>query len=107
MSELKVVLHVHKEENLFVAFKNINNLMAIRDDAQCCLVVTGPCIKTVVKDEKISKLLDKNVQIKACQNSLDHFKIDKGEIISGVEVVPAGILSLIELQNSGFAYIKS
>lgn len=106
MSDLKVVLHVHEENNLNVAFKNISNLKALKPDAQCCLVITGPGIKTVVGDETISKLLEKKVSVKACQNSLDHFEIHKGEIISGVEVVPAGILSLIELQNAGFAYIK-
>lgn len=106
MSELKVVLHVHQEENLNVAFKNINNLKALRDDAKCCLLITGPCIKAIVGDEKISTLLNKNVEVKACQNSIDHFEIDKSNIIDGVEVVPAGILSLIDLQNAGFAYIK-
>ena len=97
---------MHEEANLNVAFKNINNLKAIKADAKCSLVITGPCIKTIVGDEKISNLLEKNVSVLACQNSIDHFKIDPESIISGVKVVPAGILSLIQLQNDGFAYIK-
>ena len=105
---LNVISGVHKIDNgeILLNNKNINNLKALKPDAQCCLVITGPGIKTVVGDGTISKLLEKKVSVKACQNSLDHFEIDKGEIISGVEVVPAGILSLIELQNAGFAYIK-
>ena len=46
------------------------------------------------------------VSFKVCQNSLNMFGLTAEELVAGCEIVPAGIVALIELQHNGYAYIK-
>jgi len=51
-------------------------------------------------------LKNENVKIYICENSLKMLNISKNELIEECDFVKAGIKTLIELQNEGFAYIK-
>jgi hypothetical protein len=46
------------------------------------------------------------VSFKVCRNALNRFNIAPENLIEGCEIVPAGVVSLIELQQDGYAYIK-
>ena len=47
-----------------------------------------------------------DVEFIACKNTMDTLKIDKKELLDGVEVVTAGIVELIERQLRGYIYIR-
>ena len=46
------------------------------------------------------------VSFKMCRNALAKNKIENADLFEVCEIVPAGILELINLQREGFAYIK-
>ena len=46
------------------------------------------------------------LKIHVGQCAMDSYKLDKSMIWSCVEVVPSATLDLVQLQNSGFAYMK-
>ena len=52
------------------------------------------------------ELQKKAVAFKVCNLALTNFEIQPEDLIPGCEIVPAGIVTLIELQNEGYAYIK-
>ena len=41
-----------------------------------------------------------------CNNALTAHQIRKEDLIDVYEIVPAGILEIVNLQQKGFAYIK-
>ena len=49
-------------------------------------------------------LISKNIKFYACANALKANKINN--IDSKIEIVPAGVVKLAQLQSEGYAYIK-
>jgi len=56
--------------------------------------------------KRVKSLMTYDVEFIACQNTMDTLRIDKKELIDGVEVVTAGIVELIERQLRGYIYIR-
>ena len=46
------------------------------------------------------------VQFSACNNALNGLGIAKEQLPEYVQIVPSGVLHLIEKQHQGYAYIK-
>ena len=44
--------------------------------------------------------------MRMCKNALDANKMTAADLWPGCEVVPAGLVEIVELQNKGFAYIR-
>ncbi len=82
------------------------------DNTEVVIVAYAQGIKALLKhrDNKIRKrvlsLMTYDVEFIACQNTMDTLKIDKKELLDGVEVVTAGIVELIERQLRGYIYIR-
>ena len=82
------------------------------DNTEVVIVAYSQGIKALLQhhDNKIRKrvlsLMTYNVEFIACQNTMTTLKIDKKELIDGVEVVTAGIVELIERQLRGYIYIR-
>lgn len=106
MEKLKVVIHLSEEDRFQSGINNVNNLMKSGRDVDICVVLNGECAKHSTFDEQLKGLIDKNVEVNVCNNSLNHFKINNDEIMSGISIVSAGIIELIEKQQAGYAYIK-
>lgn len=115
-AERKVVFHLDwdQEERLTLALENIKNLFKEVPPQQCrvCMVANGKAVKLFRKDrigehaadmEELHKL---GVRFTACRNALAKNKIEKSDLFHLCEIVPAGILELIDLQAQGYAYIK-
>ncbi len=56
--------------------------------------------------ETIKELSEQGVVFKACQNALNKNNIKAEELPAFVQVVPAGIVEIVDLQRAGFAYLK-
>ncbi|MBU1170206.1 MAG: DsrE family protein [Proteobacteria bacterium] len=74
-------------------------------------VVNGPGIQLMGKDNseyahKITMIHDLGVKIRVCNNALNHFNLTREWLCPECEVVPAGIVEIVDLQRKGFAYIK-
>ncbi len=115
-AERKVVFHLDwdQKERLTLAMENIKNLFKEVPPQQCrvCIVANGKAVKLFHKDkigehagdmEELHKL---GVRFMACRNALAKNKIEKSDLFHLCEIVPAGILELIDLQAQGYAYIK-
>lgn len=114
--ERKVVFHLSLglEERLDLALSNIKNLFKAVPPEQCKVhvVANGEGVKLFHKDrvgprakdmEDLQKL---GVAFSTCWNAMIKQKIEKADLFQACEVVPAGIIELIDLQANGFAYIK-
>ncbi len=114
--ERKVVFHLDwdQEERLTLALENIKNLLKEVPPQQCkvCMVANGKAVKLFTKDNigehaaDMEKLHNLGVRFMACGNALAKNNIEKSDLFPVCEIVPAGILELINLQAQGYAYIK-
>jgi len=82
------------------------------DNTEVVIVAYSQGINALLKnrDSKIKKrvksLMTYDVEFIACGNTMKTLKIDKKELLDGVEVVTAGIVELIERQLRGYIYIR-
>ncbi len=112
----KVVFHLDwdKEERLFMALENTKNLFKEVPPQQCIvqMVANGKAVNLFRKDRagkyapEMENLHKLGVRFKACRNAMAKNNVEKTDLLAVCEVVPAGILELINLQSAGFAYIK-
>jgi len=116
--EYKVLFHIDQDDEdlLVIAIKNALNLIADKgvSSVRIAFVANYVAPKLFIKDvlgeetaENLANLAEnKNVSVFICNNSLRNLNIDKTELLDFCEVVPAGIVKIVELQNRGFAYVK-
>jgi hypothetical protein len=102
----------HDTQTLAVAFSNIKNYLNAfpEDKPAVVLVVNGPGVRLLDRDgeyaAQLNEVLALGVEVKVCNNALTHFGIDPERLCSGCQVVPAGVVEIVELQRNGFAYVK-
>ena len=116
--EYKVIFHIdqYDEDLLLIAIKNALNLIADRGVSSVRIALVANYVapklfvKGVLEEETAENLAtlakNQNVSIFICNNSLKSLNIDKTELLDFCEIVPAGIVKIVELQNRGFAYVK-
>jgi uncharacterized protein len=112
----QVVFHLdwNQEERLLMALENTKNLFKEIPPQQCTvhMVANGKAVNLFRKDRAAKYASDmedlhkQGVRFKACRNAMAKNKVDKPDMLEVCDVVPAGILELINLQHEGFAYIK-
>jgi intracellular sulfur oxidation DsrE/DsrF family protein len=112
----RAVFHVDLDDAkpLNIALTNVGNLIRAVADKHYDLVVlfNGPAVGLLQVErcasyrEEIKRLQQARVSFKVCNNALKHFNVSPDSLIEGCEIVPAGIVALIELQQDGYAYIK-
>jgi len=112
----KAVVHIDLEdETIFtLGLSNLTNTLdALKDEEkELILLVTGPGVALLAGDlmylfmEKLRQIHGAGVRIQVCERALKLFEIPTEELFDGCEIIPAGVVGLIELQHDGFAYIK-
>jgi len=76
------------------------------------VVIYGSALPMVVKGKStIEKDLttfagNKNVSFKVCAATMKRNNVDKGQLVTGVEVVPDAIMEIVTKQGEGWGYIK-
>lgn len=112
----KAVFHINMDDEkaLAIALVNVTNLLKNVNGKPYDLVVlfNGPAVNAMVEKNcvnhstKILELQKESVSFKVCNIALEKFEINTQELVAGCEVIAAGIVHLIDLQNEGYAYIK-
>jgi intracellular sulfur oxidation DsrE/DsrF family protein len=112
----KVVFHIDADqpERLLMALENTRNLFKEIPPDKCSVhvVTNGKAVILFRKDRAASYAAEmealhlRGVHFKACRNAMAKNKVEKSDLLEICEVVPAGILELIDLQKQRFAYIK-
>ena len=123
MQSVKVVFHIDEVEKWPLLLANARNLIKVVDVKASSIVVLVNSKAAIIFEEQnagvssldkeqanqgdlVKELADNVVEIKLCQNSLNGLGIAIDSLPVYVDVVPVGVLELIEKQADGFAYIK-
>ena len=110
-----LILHVDEDSQqvLNLALTNAANYKKALENEHfiLCLVVNGPAVQLFTKDKtdlmnRAKSLHEAGLRIKLCANALKSYKILTEDRWDFVEIVPAGLVEIVELQRQGFAYIK-
>lgn len=104
---MKAVVHVDNPTNWTHALSNLQNFLNLVPNADLILVANGDAItgyKNTQIKEKIAQL--SNVKFHACRNSMNAHKMTDQDLPDLIEIVPAGIVDLTQLQMDGYAYVK-
>ena len=111
--KLKAVFHIDEMSKWSLLLKNVRNLLQAATDALLVEVVANAeAVKFYamsdknMQTEELYKLSGEGVRFVACNNALHAFEIDRAQLFAFVQIVPAGVLELIERQTEGYAYIK-
>lgn len=111
---MKTVFHF-SQENIDKAGEVIGNIQNLLKDKaveieEVALVVNAEAVKFLKQDSPaehhIEGLMEKDIQVKACSNSLENREISADELIEGVETVSSAVGELTRLQADGYRYIK-
>lgn len=94
------------------AIGNIQNLLddPTIDCENVVLVVNSDGVEVLRKQTKfadeIETLLDRDVDISACDNTLTNSKLGPSDLYPGIGTVPSAMGALVRLQGDGYAYIN-
>lgn len=112
----RLLIHLDLDDKSRVtrALGNVSNFFREipPEDAEVRVVVNSVAVQFFQKEKasdyagKVQRLSGKGVRFLICSNSLRHLEIDRSALLDGCEVVPAGIVELVRLQQEGFAYVK-
>jgi intracellular sulfur oxidation DsrE/DsrF family protein len=96
-----------------LTLNNIRNLISgmAPETVEIELVAYGPGIAFLKKDgvdaAEIQKLESSHVHFIACSNAMRKQHLEASDLVSGSEVVPAGIVEVVKKQEQGWSYIKA
>ncbi len=109
---IKVVFHIDEPEKWKLLLGNVQNLIHAVDEVDSVVVVANStAVKSYLKTEpgpgnRMQKLADQNVRFCACNNALNGLNIAPDQLMPFVEIVPAGVKEIVDLQMQGYAYLK-
>ncbi|MEG1131987.1 MAG: DsrE family protein [Romboutsia sp.] len=111
---MKIILHVNQLDRWSMALGNIENLLNLDTDLELEMLVHGEAIVNYTKEkskalkiyDKLKELAEKGVVFAACNNTLNKLNIDVDQLCEFIEVVPSGVMELVQKQSEGFYYIK-
>lgn len=110
-----LLIHVDSDEPavLGLALGNIANYRNAlpQEDYSVVLVANGPAVKLFVNGNRehaatISAQHAAGVSFRMCRNALAKFDIAPESLLPECEIVPAGVVEVVDLQRKGFAYVK-
>lgn len=81
------------------------------DLAGLALVAHGGGIDLLLAESRYSSrvetLVDLDVDVAACQRSMDRQDVAPDELVAGVRTVSSGVGELVRLQDAGYAYLRA
>jgi len=113
----KVVIQVSSNDPVTqkIALNNAVNLQKAlgMDNVEIEIVAYGPGLGLLTKKNgqstRVASLAAQDIKFSACGNTIKKVTKKTGKtpvLTDGVEVVPGGVIRIMELQQQGFAYIR-
>lgn len=111
----KLIIHISDRDKWQTALNNINNtIKALRTPYKIVVVANVNAIQGYLDPEiraQITAINDSDVVFTACNNSLVGQNVapstlNPADVPSKIEIVPVGIIAIVEHQNQGYAYMK-
>ena len=90
----------------------VNEVIKTEPTAQVEVVMFGKGLPLVLKDKSAlandvtGLAINQNVAFKVCAIAMANQKIDKGQLLTGVQIVPDGIYEIVSKQKEGWGYVK-
>lgn len=115
MSEYKVVFHIDELTKWKLLLTNVSNLLNAIDNKEFHIEVLANAEAVKYYDttqdldadiNTMEVLNNRGIEFIACNNAIMANHIEKSNMIHFIDIVPAGVLELIEKQSAGYAYIK-
>lgn len=115
---MKIIFHIDEKQKWEQVLGNLAHMVEARQkfypDLAIALVATGNAVLPLVKGEAnyrllqshLEKLAQAGVELNACHQSLKKFGIETELLVSEFQVVPYGVIALVEYQDKGYRYIK-
>ncbi len=112
--DYKVVLDLTSGDTLSqqTAIRWANEIIKAEPTAQVEIVMFGKGLPLAVKEKSAvandvtSLANNKNVAFKVCSVAMANQKVDKSQLLPGVQTVPDGIYEIVSKQHEGWGYIK-
>lgn len=112
--DYKVVFDLTSGDSLSqaTAIRWANEVAKADPSAQVEVVMFGKGTALAVKDKSAvadgvaGLVTNKNVAFKICAVAMQNQKIDKTQLLPGIQIVPDGIYEIISKQREGWGYIK-
>ena len=112
--DYKVVFDLTSGDSLSqqTAIRWVNEITKAEPTAQVEVVMFGKGLPLALKDKSAvandvtTLATNKNVAFKVCSIALANQKIDKSQLLPGVQTVPDGIYEIVSKQREGWGYIK-
>ena len=112
--DYKVVFDLTSGDTLSqqTAIRWVNEIIKAEPTAQVEVVMFGKGLPLAVQERSalandvMSLATNKNVAFKVCAIALANQKIDKSQLLTGVQIVPDGIYEIVSKQREGWGYIK-
>jgi len=121
-ADIKVAIHVDEDDpaRMNMALNNAQNVEAYYKEqgktVEIAIVAYGPGLTMLRSDtspvaQRLAsmQLEYPQIHLQACANTMAGIEKKEGAkppLIDGVEVVPSGVVQLIELQRQGWAYVR-
>src|SRR6476661_1258595 len=74
------------------------------------IVAYGPGLGMLKADSVVGNRVEEagkaGVKVVACENTMRGQKLTQADMLSGIGYVPAGVVTLMQLQQQGWAYIR-
>ena len=112
--DYKVVVDLTSKDSLsqLMAVRWVGEIIKAEPTAQVEVVMYAQGLALAVKDRSVvadalaNLTTNKNVSFKVCSVAMANQKIDKSQLLPGIETVPDGIYEIISKQRAGWGYIK-
>lgn len=116
---MKVIFHIDDNSRWELLLGNASNMLSYCDsaaDRPVCeleIVANGPAVTQLTADaaresgryDRLAALAERG-RICACNNALRANHIPAEELPPFVEVVPAGVVEIVQREAEGYAYLK-
>lgn len=103
---MKVVFHIDNQERWDFLKGNINNFRKEVENVDIVVVANGDAVKGYLDENLLDFFESGKAKFHICNNAMKTFEIKKEDIPNVVEIVPAGVVDVVKLQDKGYAYIK-
>ena len=103
---MKVVFHIDELDKWVETSKNVANLLKDAPETDIVVSVNGIAITGYLDNKQSDFIQLEAVTFHACNNAMKANHVSPESLPGNVEVVPAGVIDLIQLQHAGYAYIK-
>jgi hypothetical protein len=94
-----------------LALNNVKNFQAATNGQAIIEVVAyGPGIGMLTADSevanRVSEAVDSGVKVAACGNTMKAKKLTKEDMNAKVDIVPGGVVEIVEREKEGYSYIR-